>query len=199
MAQVRPTAPVQHLYAGHVGDAVVRNLDDVLGVDWREERGPAGAAVELGVRVEEGQAAQGAHVNPALLVVMRVSVHSRSCEGALSAMLQGDVLGHAGQALRSLAPLLRCQRRDVIPRLADLARDVSGGGGSPAAGATAATAASRIAHLATTKQLLQIEEGCALQAEFTICARRQAPTVGNGAAGSTRVVDSRVRSVESRA
>mmetsp|Transcript_3404 Transcript_3404/g.8445 ORF Transcript_3404/g.8445 Transcript_3404/m.8445 type:complete len:228 (-) Transcript_3404:165-848(-) len=85
---------------------VVCLFDDVVRGDGGEEGGPAGARVELGGGVEQGQAPDRAHVHAVLLVVVRVTVHRLSSKRTLSARAHGDLPLEVGEALDGVVDLI---------------------------------------------------------------------------------------------
>jgi len=106
MALMAVTAGTAGLDAHHAIGGVADALDVVL-VARGEEAGPAGVALELGPRLEEGQAAEAAAIDPVLLVIQKTTA-----EGGLGAVMKQDLGLFAGQiGLQGLAfrRVGRCQ------------------------------------------------------------------------------------------
>src|SRR5262249_19027763 len=108
VAEVSAAAGAEDLGALHAVGAV-GVLVDVGGVKGLEEAGPAGAGVELGVALEERQAAEAADVDAVELVVGEVAA-----EGRLGALGEDDLGLVGGELLGELLDLGAGEGGDVV-------------------------------------------------------------------------------------
>ncbi len=94
VAEVDAGTGAAHFDALHAVVAVFMQADGAF--HRVEEAGPAGAAFELGVAAEQGRAGDGVDKGAGALFVQ-----VRSGEGALGALLEGDLLLRGGQQLKA--------------------------------------------------------------------------------------------------